>query len=211
MHLLQHDSQKNGDIATHTGNTTGLIKNRKVGDCTVQLGPDSAAHGARIVVEAKEHQGYSLQDALDEIELARKNRGAQVGIFMFSKRTAPEGLEPLARYGQDIVVVWDPEDAATDLFTHVGLTLARALCLRAEQQREAATADWSRLERAILEVEKRAGGLSDIGGWAESIQKRCDDILNKVRTTRKSLDREVTLLREVMDDLKSDEGSGLDF
>ena len=201
--LLQTESQKNGDIATHTGNTTGLIKHCKIGDCTVQLGADSAAPGATIVFEAKEHQGYNLQNSLEEIEQARKNRSAQVGVFVFSKRTAPKGLETLARHGNDIVVVWDLDDVQTDLFLRVSLTLARALCMRAEQPKESTDTDWSQLERAILEVEKRTGGLSDIGGWAETIQKRCDDILNKVRTTRRSLDREVATLRDVMEDLKS--------
>ena len=177
--LVQNESQKCGDIATHTGNTTGLIKNRKFGDCTIGLGPETAAPGATIVVEAKEQQGYSLQDAISEIDQARKNRGAQVGIFVFSKRTAPAGIDPLARYGQDVIVVWDAEDPATDLYMQVGLTLARALCLRTEKQHEARQLNWSHLERSILEIEKRASGLGEIGNWAETIQKRCDDILRK--------------------------------
>ena len=34
-------AQKQGDIATPTGNTTGLIKNCKVGDVLVEIGPDN--------------------------------------------------------------------------------------------------------------------------------------------------------------------------
>ena len=101
--FLQSESQRVGDIATRTGNTTGLIKHCKVGDVVVDLGPDSAAPGARAVAEAKEKAGYSLANALEELDQARKNRGASVGLFVFSKRTAPEGLQPIHRYGSDVV------------------------------------------------------------------------------------------------------------
>ncbi len=40
---LEHHAQQSGDVAARTGHTTGLIKNCKVGDCVIELGPDSAA------------------------------------------------------------------------------------------------------------------------------------------------------------------------
>ncbi len=43
---LEHHAQQTGDMAVRTGHTTGLIKNSKVGDCVIELGPDSAAPGA---------------------------------------------------------------------------------------------------------------------------------------------------------------------
>ena len=69
--------QPEGDVAERTGNTTGRIRNNKKGDVVVLLGPDSAAAGARIVIEAKEDQSYTLQKALAEISEARKNRGCR--------------------------------------------------------------------------------------------------------------------------------------
>ena len=108
--FLAREAQHAGDIAIPTAHTTGLIKNCKVGDCVVELGPDSAAPGAKIVVEAKEEAGYSLARAREEIETARKNRDADWGLFVFSKKTAPSGLEPFQRYGNDFVVIWDAED-----------------------------------------------------------------------------------------------------
>jgi hypothetical protein len=44
----------------------------------------------------------------------RQNREAESGRFAFSKKTAPAGLAPLARYGNDVVVVWGADDLATD-------------------------------------------------------------------------------------------------
>jgi hypothetical protein len=66
------------------------------------------------------------------MEIARKNRGAAVGLFIFSSRTAPQGLEPLARYGNDVVIVWDAEKPATDVVLIAGLEVTRALCARAK-------------------------------------------------------------------------------
>jgi len=199
---VQHESQRVGDIATHTGNTTGQIKNCKVGDCVIELGPDSAAPAARIAIEAKEKSGYDLATARHEIETARKNRGAQVGLFVFSKKTAPVGLEPFARFGNDVVVVWDHEDDNTDIFLHAGLTLARALCIRVDRQHEAAEADFSAIDSAILEIEKRTANLADVTKWAETIRGNADKIINQIATSQKSLERQLRVLQEKTEDLK---------
>jgi hypothetical protein len=78
-------SQKAGDIAIRTGATTGLIRQCKRGDVVVQVGPEHAAAGAFIVLEAKEDSSYSLKDALADLEIARKNRGAEVRLFYCKK------------------------------------------------------------------------------------------------------------------------------
>jgi len=199
---VQYEAQRVGDVATKTGNTTGRIKNCKVGDCLVELGPESAAPGARIAIEAKEKAAYDLAEARDEIEKARKNRDAQIGLFVFSKRTASESLEPLARYGNDIVVVWDAEDATSDLYLKTAYTLARALCVRSRKHQEDETADFEAIDKAILEIEKRVGSLDEIKKWAETIQSNSGKILKTIETSRKSLEQQVELLREKTGTLK---------
>ena len=121
--VVQSESQRLRDMATAVGNSTGLIKNCKKGDAVVELGAESAAPGSKVVVEAKEDASYDLKAALAETETARQNREAESGLFVFSKKTAPAGLEPLARYGNDVVVVWDADDVATD--THLRLAQLR--------------------------------------------------------------------------------------
>lgn len=124
-------------------------------DIVVELGPDHAAAGARIVAEAKENASFTLQKALAELEEARKNRGASVGLFVFSARTAPDGLEPLTRYGSDVVVVWDAEDPRSDVVLAAGLSVAKALCTHSKGKREAEIADFEAIERAIREIENK--------------------------------------------------------
>jgi hypothetical protein len=202
--LLGHHCRQCGDILSATGTTTGLIKNCKVGDFVIHLGPDSAAPDAKIVVEAKEKADYSLTDARTEIETGRKNREAPVGLFIFSSRTAPQGLDGVARYGDDVLVVWDAEDAASDLFLKVGLTLARALCIRAGRQSKAQAADFEAIVAAVLEIEKQTESLKEISTSSETIRNATDKISNRVRIAKEKLERQVELLREKIADLRAD-------
>jgi len=202
VNQIQYELKNSGDLVSHTGNTTGCIKNCKVGDCVIELGPDSATPGERIVMEAKESGSYQLANARDEMETARKNREAQVGLFIFSKKTAPENLDPVTRLGHDVYVVWDVEDERSDLFVNVGLTLARALCVRSQQQKESHAADFSAIDQAILDIEKKALALDDVETWTKTIQNNSEKILKKITLSRKTLIQQVEVLREKTADLK---------
>lgn len=201
--LIQDRSQMAGDVATRVNSTTGMIKHCKKGDVIVDLGPDHAAAGARIVVEAKEDASCTLQQALVELEEARKNRGAQVGLFVFSARTAPERLEPLTRYGDDIVIVWDAEDPRTDVALIAGVSVAKALCARAKAHRNAEAADFQAIERAILEIEKQARGLDEITRSAETIKSGSEKVLNRARIMREALADQVSILGSKVAELRS--------
>lgn len=201
--FLSREAQHVGDIATSTGNTTGLIKNCKVGDCVIELGPDSAAPGAKIVVEAKEDASYALGRAREEMERGRKNRGANWGVFIFSKKTAPEGLEPFQRYGHDLFIVWDVEEPSSDVYLRAGIVTARALSLRTERQAETQQADFESIDRAVLEIEKRATNLDTVKKYAETISSSSEKILDRVSIDRKALDKQISILREKLTDLKA--------
>lgn len=191
-----------GDIATNVGATPGLISHRKYGDCVIELGPDSVAPGGRIVVEAKEDRSFHLARAREEIENARKNRDAQVGLFVFSKRTAPNLKEPLERFGQDVYVVWNPDDPASDLVLRAGFIVARALCVRTGKLTATQSADFVAMDKAVLEIEKRTASLGDIESWARTIQSRSDDILKQVELIRKNITKQIDILREKTQELK---------
>jgi hypothetical protein len=200
--LLQFESQRSGDLVTWTGNTTGMRKNCKIGDAVVELGPESAAPGAKIVVEAKEKIAYQMVTARDELDTARKNREAQVGLFVFSKKSAPSGIEPLTRYGCDIFVVWDSDDPTSDLFIRTGITLARALCVRTQQERTTQAADFATIDAAILEIERRVKDFEDLKSWTSTIQSNSEKILKKLETIRKAIERQTEVLRESIAEVK---------
>jgi hypothetical protein len=203
VELVQQEAQKTGDVAEATGARVGSIKNCKKGDVVVELGPESVAPGARVVVEAKEESGYQMKDARAEIEQARNNRGASVGLFIFSRRTASSATEPLLRIGDDVYVVWDPEDTDTDLYVRLGLSVARALAVRHHQHDATQTADFQELESAILHIEKATNGLDELQTSAEQVGKHSEKMLGRIGLVRKELLRQIEVLRDKTAALKS--------
>ena len=197
------ECQKMGDIPEDTSNTIGLIKNCKVGDVVIQIGPDSSASGAKIAVEAKESGGYTLAKALEELETAKKNRGADVGLFVFSRRTAPAGQNLMARYGKNIVAVWDAEDPQTDVFLTASLSVARAICTQEAVSRRGAKIDFEPIEKAIRAIEKLLNGLAEIKTAGDTIQSGSLKILLRVEIMERELNRQVSALDTAVGDLKS--------
>lgn len=200
---LMSEAQKCGDIADRKGRKAGTISRCFVGDVIWELGPESAAPGAKIVVEAKEAVDYSRKKMLEELETAKKNRGAQIGIFVCSCKTAPVDCEPLSRWGQDIIVVWDADNAALDVYLRTALTLAKALCVREHRRDSAEEADIAAIEEAMLEIENRSKDLVQIGKWAKTIENNAKEIQDKNDRLKMTLDRQVEILREKIDALKA--------
>jgi hypothetical protein len=198
---LASETQRAGDVHEATGATTGTIPRCKVGDYLVTLGTESAAPGVRIVWEAKQDQGYTLKKALDEIDEARRNRGAQLGVFVFSRRVAPAGIAEFARHGSDFVIVWDPEDPATDLLPKVAYSASRALAVR-EAASEEANAAAAEIERAVRAIESRLKQLEEIGTWATTITNNGQKIQDSARKIRAGIEEEVEALDEQVRALK---------
>jgi hypothetical protein len=178
-------AQRQQDVYQATGATTGAIRHCKVGDLVVELGPDSPAPGARVVWEAKEEARFDLKRALAEIEQARKNRGAQVGVFVFSAKTAPAGLDLLTRYGDDLIVVWDAQ-SADDLIVRAAYTTARALSLRVEQHSAETDGLLREIELATRAVEKQIKYLEEIRKSADTVRSSGERIGE--RAARMALD-----------------------
>ncbi|HEY8039360.1 MAG TPA: hypothetical protein VIF15_06180 [Polyangiaceae bacterium] len=202
--LLAEEAQRLGDLHEATGETTGAIKQCKKGDHVIELGSESAAAHARIVWEAKEKQAYTLRAALEEIDEARRNRQAQVGVFVFSRKTAPEGLETLQRHGSDIVVVWDADDAASDLVVRAAYSLARALGVRERRTDRESQAAIAEIERAARGVERQIGYLDDVRRWAETVKghgekiaERSSRMADELRRDVERLDKQVASMRTV--------------
>jgi hypothetical protein len=201
--LLNVEAGRLNDVYESTGNTTGTIAHCKVGDFVTTLGPDSAAPGARIAWEAKSDKSYDLARALRELDQARKNRQAQVGIFVFSKDAAPAGLEPLARYGNDLVIVWDPEDASTDIFVRAAYTVARALVIRESHESAECGAALKAIESATRVIETQIKHVADVKTWADTIRNNGEKIADRAGKMQDALRAQVDELDRQLGALKS--------
>ena len=202
--LLAAEAQRLGDVHQATGTSTGAIKNCKVGDHVVAMGPDSSAPGAAIVFEAKEDRSCDLRAALAESERARKNRHAQVGVFVFSARTAPPGLQPLARYGDDIVALWDAEDEQSDLFVRCAYSMARCLTSRVAGAAEQNAETLLEIELATRAIEKQASFLDEVHKMAGTIKTHGEKIQARMERMRDELAREVERLDRQASALRAD-------
>jgi len=202
--FIEKETQKAGDVATRTGATPGLIKYCKVGDIVVELGADCTAAGEKFVVEAKEDASYTVAKALAEIDTAKKNRGANVGLFVFSAQTAPQGINMLTRHGDDVLLVWDAQKIESDIVLRAGLSLAKALCVRKQGERDNNESNWEDVDAAVLAVEKEVARLAKMRTWTETIQSHSGDILEEIRKMTSNLEKQIALLRESTEVLRQE-------
>jgi len=203
LEVLSQEVAKAGDILTATGTTTGLIKSCKIGDAVVELGPDCVAGGVKFVVEAKESASFDLSKARTEIEMARQNRGAAVGMFVFSRETAPLMQDSIVRLGNDVFVIWDADDTSSDVILKAALSLAKALCVRESSARSEEAADFEKIDKSILAIEKEARRLEEMRRWTETIKSNSGKILDEVRKMADGLEQQVGVLRDAFSGLRS--------
>lgn len=194
--VLIAEAQRVGDIYEATGTRAGLIKGCKVGDHVVTLGPDSSAPASAIVFEAKQCKSVDLKGALVETEVARKNRQAQVGVFVYSTRTAPTGVEAFARYGEAIVVSWDPEDPQVDWVLRAAYSVARALVIRQQVAQADSAAAVHEIEATVRAIEKHLKRVADIKRFAETTVTAGDKIVREADKMAKELEAQIEALDE---------------
>jgi hypothetical protein len=200
--IIAAEAQRLNDPYEGTGVTTGAIKNCKTGDFVTTLGPDSAAPGARIVWEAKEDKSYDLKRALAEIEAARKNRQAQSGVFVFSRTAAPDGLQPFARYGNDVVIIWDADNPDSDLNIRIAYSVARALVIRETHESVESEQALNAIDLATRAIEKQLEHLDQIRTWAETVKNNGEKMADRAGRMRADLAREVDALDRQVSGLK---------
>jgi hypothetical protein len=201
--FVQQQSQRLGDLFESTDDSAGAISRCKVGDFVVTLGPDSAAPDARIVFEAKEDRSYTLKEALAELQKARENRAAQVGVFVFSREAAPVGIEPLGRFGHDVVLVWDAEDPQTDIVFKSAISVARMIAVQERKVTDEAAADITEMKQAIDALCRDVSILDDIIKCASAAQNHCEKIVTKAGGLKKKIDSNLSDLHEHVEALAS--------
>jgi hypothetical protein len=197
--FLQREAQRAGDVFTATGSKPGAIPKCKTGDAVIEIGAEAAAAGERIVLEAKSSKKYSLADARQEIEEARRNRSASVGVFVFAKSTAPAELQPFTRINHDIFVVWDAADPSTDIYLAAAVSVAKALLFRQKAVDNKSQASILDMERALNALEKQLKGLDQMETWTSTIQANSGKIAGRIVDIRKSATDHIGQLRACLE------------
>jgi hypothetical protein len=206
---LREMTSATGDVLEDCGTTTGLIRASKVGDFTLTLSPDSAAAGARIVIEAKESKGYTLKTTIDECDEAKRNRGADVAVFVHSKATADPKMEIMKRHGNDIIVVWDAEDDRSDVVLRAAVELAKGLSLRKASHSDEDKASYALIDKAIETLRKQMEGFDELKTIAQTQELGAQKMQNRVRIMSENALKALDVIATQFIKVRHDQAEGL--
>ena len=192
-----------GDVFQETGSTTGLKPNCKVGDYVITIGPEKIAAGARIVIEAKESAAYDLTKSLEEAEVARNNRQAEICVFVHSTRTARDSIPTFQRFGRDLMVRWNPDDDANDVWLQAALMVATALSVKAASHDKEDGASFEKIDKAVERVRKALEGFGEMNTSANTIKSSAEKILGRTRIMQETLSTQIQAVVEEILRLKA--------
>jgi len=144
-----------------------------------------------------------MTKAREEIETARKNRSAGSGIFVFSKMTAAEGMEPFIRLGNDIFILWDSEDSNSDIILLAAISVARALSTRKANVQNSQEKDFCEMNLSVREIEKQLSGLCEINTLLTTIKNNSKRGLKRIKIMNNSLHAQITTLDKHLESLKN--------
>lgn len=167
----------NGYLVEPTGDSPGATRSKR-GDATIDFPVDHPFHGCRIVVEAKHHEKYTLGKARAELEEARANRQAQIGLFVLARSHAADTFPTFVRCGQDVFVVWDEEDPNQAPYLEGAVMVALALATRKSAQ--ASEASLKALHDIEERVSKAIASFDKVKRLVESIRANADKITEEI-------------------------------
>jgi hypothetical protein len=124
-----------GDLLDRTGTETGAVLKSKKGDFVLTLDA-RVARGCdlRVVIEAKDRP-MSMRAIREELREAKENRGAAIGLVVFTPTHAPSGVAPFTLVGEDVYCVIDPE-APEPATLEAAIRLARLLAIASLAEHE---------------------------------------------------------------------------
>lgn len=198
LRFMQNVVQGAPLVDESVGDVVGALSGRKVGDHVLRFTTESLYFGSALVVEAKHDASYSVTKALAELEVARPNRNAQVGLFVMARSHAPVGFPAMARYGSDILVTWDADDESTDPYLHAAVILGLALASR--QQRPADPGNVEALADIEHRINQELRRHEKMKKLADGIRKDAKELGEELR---KGDDKLNVLLRKAKDTLKA--------
>ena len=185
------------DTSENVGSVVGTLPRSKVGDYVITLGDTSDAAGQCIVVEAKKKGNYSLKTALTEMNEAKENRQAAVGVLAFAKGYEPMEVGDFRRIGNDFYVTVDEEALENNsplLFFDAAYKIARALIVVTTRKEEKQELDVESIRVEIESLSKLTERIADIsakaksiGTAAQSIEKVSNEMRSDLETRLKTV------------------------
>ena len=172
--MLGETARGLSDLVERTGTVGGDVIRSKKGDFLLTLDPQwCKGADIRIVVEAKNRR-LSWREIREELDDAKRNRGAQMAIAVFAPEHAPAGIEPFdARYGHVFCVVnpEDPDQASLTAAVKLARLYAIATVVRDEEQ-----IDVGRLLAALAAIKTELDSLRRLKVQLTSIRSTAGEV-----------------------------------
>ena len=183
--LLADLARGAGDMLDRTANDAGATLKSKKGDFVLTIDP-RMARGAdlRIVVEAKD-RGMSLRAIREELREARENRGAAVGVVVFTPAHAPSGIAPFTILGDDVYCVVDP-DAPDAAVLEAAVRLARLLAIASVAEHEVEV-DAAAIAIALTGIREQLEAIKTLKSQLTSISNATKGVWTGLDTLRSGI------------------------
>ena len=185
-------------LVEETGATVGSRRACKVGDLVLRYSAEHAFAGAALAIESKRDASYTVPKALEELDVARANRGASSGLFVMAASHAPAAFPRIARHGQNVLVRWDENDSSTDPYLEAGLMLGLFLVSRNHAVADAG--DLAALRDVEERIETELARLEKMEKSSDGIRRHNDDLATELRKARNQFG---LLLKKAKDTLKA--------
>jgi hypothetical protein len=166
-------------IVEDTTNTPGMRARCKKGDVVVRFTDESAFAGSAVVFEAKHEAGFSVQDAIKELDEARKNRNASAGVFVMARSHASDTFPRLARHGNNVLATWDESDPTTDAYLQAAILLGLGLVARGRTVGD--PGDIEALRDVEGRIETEVARLAKLAKFNENIKCNSEHIDEEIR------------------------------
>jgi hypothetical protein len=184
-----------GDSTDNVRGIVGSVERCKTGDYVISLSDLSAAPGQKIVVEAKKQQGYRLKDAIDELNLAKENRGAVAGILAFAKGYEPPEVGDFLRVGSDFFVTVDEECLNNDLpllYFDAAYKVLRAIIVFATRKEEKKELNFEQIRNELESIIALVTRLSELSTKAKTISSNSKFIEETVTELKSEIEPRLT-------------------
>ena len=140
-----------------------------------------------------------MNKARQELKIAKKNRGAEIGIFVFEKSRKPDDMvKNFHREGKDIFVCWDPEEKSDEAFLEAAIQLSIALITQEQIQETDQKETMKSISVAISTIEESVDSIIKIESSSLSIDRQVQDIRKYVTAAKKNLNEEVINLTKLI-------------
>jgi hypothetical protein len=178
-----------GDLLERTSNEAGATLKSKKGDFVLTLNP-ALTRGAdvRVVVEVKD-RAVSVPQMRAELRDARANRGAAVGLVIFTPAHAPAGIAPFDVRADDVWAVLDPEAIEPAMF-EAAVRMARYLALASLATRDA-EADTATIAQALASIREQLDQIRNLKSQLTSISNATKGVWSGLDSLRSGVIEQV--------------------